>query len=243
MLKILPKTLLLLLLLGPNLANANWYYGLLTLKPANKYIGDDASPVLFPVIGYRSDTLLFTGKDLHYTVYSNDTVSLTTGLSARFDGFDENDSPFFEGLDKRKNSLDFDAQIQLKQNQWIYSAGLKQDLLSVHGGYELSSHIGYQINHFAPFFITAKVGAKYLSQDLSQYYYGVGENESSVFAPYNTDDGFGTQAKVLFFTPIFFNAMTRLELSVNQYSRSLSESPLIDGDTSLSAMFMFLKPF
>jgi len=100
------------------------------------YKGYDKRIIPLPIIGYRGEDLQVFGPFISYDVADFNNLSFAIKLAPRFAGFDENDSAVFQGMDKRKFSMDAGIAVDYKFNNTRISSSLVADILGNYNGYE-----------------------------------------------------------------------------------------------------------
>ena len=187
-----------------------------------------------PVIGYKSENLSIFGPFASYKVATLQDFSLTLHLQPRFAGFDEKDSPFFAGMKKRKFSMDGGISLTYKKNNWrIHLQGLA-DLLGRSSGYESDLKIS-KVFRLGPVFLEPHASLAYQDSRLTDYYYGVRkeeENNNLGRHYYHAGRALNPSVGLSIATPIFFNGLTRLQLTNTWYDKSLLNSPLTSSRSS-----------
>lgn len=226
-----------------NESKSPYLYGVGVAVKKEIYKGYSSRTVPLPLIGYRGEKLNVFGPFVSYKVANLDDLSISVQLSPRFQGFDDSDSDFFEGMDKRKDSLDAGLGLDYKQGDWQFQLSSLFDVLGNSKGYELKSGVSYT-QRYGPVFITPSASLSYLDSKHVDYYYGVKMNEINEFrSAYEGDSALNTTAGLSIATPIFFGGMTRATLEYTWYDDPITDSPIVEEDTSLSFGVFFTKHF
>ena len=199
--------------------------------------------VPIPVIGYRGERLSVYGPFISYELLQQDGFTFTARLSPRFAGTDASKSPVFEGMQKRKTSMDaglglrYDWQNIRLETSWLH------DVLGNSDGYEVRNRIGYQ-HRFGPVFVEPHLSLDYSNARLVNYYYGVRLEEATSNRPaYQAGSAWNPGAGVSVATPIFFGGMTRLGLDHRWYDDAIADSPLTDRRRGFQLFFSFSRFF
>ncbi|MDP5151138.1 MipA/OmpV family protein [Rheinheimera baltica] len=221
--------------LAQNAAPQGFLYGIGIGVNQEIYRGYSNRTIPLPILGYRGEKLSVYGPFASYTLVDFGNISFSAKLAPRFAGFDQSDSSMFVGMAKRKNSLDGGFGVQLRQQAWLLEADTVFDLLGNSNGQESKLALSYSYRA-GPVVIEPKVGVSYSDNKLINYYYGVPVEEATADRlAYNAGGAFNYNAGVSFSTPLFFGGMTRLGIEHHWYDSSISNSPLTDRDTGLSA--------
>ena len=142
--------------------------------------------------GYQGKRLYFRGVMGGYWLYTFDGVSIGPVVKPRFDGYEEDDSSFLDGMDDRDWSLDGGIGIDWLTGIGLFELTFVNDLLGRHDGQELD--FSYTILFkWAGFDFIPSAGVKWKSDNLVDYYYGVRDNEvrfdpGVLRAPYEGND-------------------------------------------------------
>lgn len=239
------------LLLGSNPAigaqrdesKSPYLYGIGVAVKTEIYKDYGSRTVPLPIIGYRGEKLNVLGPFISYKIAGADNLDVSVKLAPRFQGFDDSDSDFFEGMDKRKDSLDAGLGLDYKQGGWQLGLSSLFDVLGNSKGYEVESSVSYTLR-YGPVFITPSASLSYLDSKHVDYYYGVKMSEINEFrSAYEGESALNTTAGLSVATPMFFGGMTRASLSYTWYDDSISDSPIVEDDTSVNFMLFFTKSF
>lgn len=207
------------------------------------YRGYKRRTIPLPLLGYRGEKLSVYGPFVSYQLVQQGNLSVSAKLAPRFAGFDESDSNVFAGMAKRKTSLDGGFGAQWRGYGWLLEAETLFDLMGNSNGQETKAEVGYGLR-FGPVQLEPKVGISYSDSKLVDYYYGVRLNEATTSRPaYRAGSALNYHAGFSLSTPIFFGGMTRLGIEHKWYDSSISNSPLTDRDTGLSAFLSWSSFF
>ncbi len=199
------------------------------------YRGYTNRTIPLPILGYRGERLSVYGPFASYQLLNLGNISVNAKLAPRFAGFDGSDSSVFAGMAKRKSSLDGGIGVQLRQQDWLLETDTLFDLLGNSNGRESKLAVSYSYRA-GPVVIEPKFGVSYSDTKLVNYYYGVRADEATTERPaYKAGGAVNYNAGFSLSTPLFFGGMTRLGIEHHWYGSSISNSPLTDRDTGLSA--------
>ena len=224
-------------------AQAGFLYGIGVGVNQEIYRGYSNRTIPLPILGYRGDKLSVYGPFVSYKLAELGNFSINAKLAPRFDGFDQSDSTVFADMAKRKDSLDGGIAVQLRQQDWLLEADTVFDLLGNSNGQESTLAVSYSYR-FNAVVVEPKFAVSYADSDLVDYYYGVREDEAIPGrSAYSADGVWNYSAGLAVSTPLFFGGMTRLGIEHNWYGSSISDSPLTDRDTGLSAFISWSRFF
>ncbi|MDR6982997.1 outer membrane protein [Rheinheimera pacifica] len=207
------------------------------------YQGYSNRTIPLPIIGYQGDRLTVYGPFVSYKLLDLGNISFSAKLAPRFAGFDQSDSAVFSGMAKRKDSIDGGIGMQLRQDNWKFEAQTVFDLLGNSNGQESKVSVGYSYRA-GPVIIEPQFGVSYSDSKLVDYYYGVRPDEATAQRPaYKASGAVNYNAGISVTTALFFGGMTRLGVEHHWYGSSISDSPLTDRDTGLSAFLSWSRLF
>jgi outer membrane protein len=218
-------------------------YGLGISVNQEIYKGYSTRTMPLPMVGYKSENLSVFGPFVTYKLKEINSFTVSGKLSPRFQGFDESDSAIFEGMEKRKISIDAGISIDYKNNDWKVGLTSMFDALSRSNGYEIKSSIG-RVFRYGPVFFEPSISFSYLDDHHVDYYYGVSTDEiNQDRVAYSGDSAINKSLGLSIATPILFGGYTRLNVEYTWYDETITNSPLVDKNTSLSLLLVFTKNF
>ena len=206
------------------------------------YQGYKRRTIPLPLIGYRGEKLTVYGPFVSYQLLQQGKVSVSAKLAPRFAGFDESDSTVFAGMAKRKSSLDGGINVQFRQQAWLVEAETLIDLLGNSDGQESKLSLAYNLR-LGPLLIEPKIGVSYADSNLVDYYYGVRLDEATANRlSYRGSSALNYNTGLSLSNPLL-GGMARLSIEHHWYDSSISNSPLTDRDTGVSAFLSWSKFF
>ena len=220
-----------------------WMWGLGVAASQDVYTDFDNRIVPIPIIGYTGEKLRVYGPFIGYELFREKGLTLDAQLVPVFAGYEEDDSAVFAGMDDRDFSYAAGVGLNYSTSSWVYSLSTNADILGKFDGYQASASIGkrFRIDHFM---IEPSLGMNYQDSNYVDYYYGVRPEEATAFRnAYNGDSAVNTEVRVAVSTRQFLGGMTRLEIGATFFDNSISDSPLTDDDTALSAMLVYTRFF
>lgn len=166
--------------------SSQWGLGLGAVASDNPYAGRGIRYTPFPLITYDSSRLFFQGITGGVHLLDTGALEIDLIVEPNFDGIDAEDFGAIElarkGIDRklledRKDSADagFDVSFSGRYGELQFQA--RTDVLDASGGYEASVSYGYPLQLGKRAVLTPSVGAKWLSADRSDYYYGILDKE------------------------------------------------------------------
>lgn len=207
------------------------------------YKGYDRRVIPLPIIGYRGEKLNVYGPFVSYDATQMGAVDVSLQVAPRFQGFDENDSDVFEGMEDRKFSMDAGIALSYDKHNWKTNVSAMFDVLGRSNGYELSMGVG-RVFRFGPVFVEPSVSIDYLDDKHVDYYYGVRMNEATGSRAYFQGDHAVNYAVGLSVsTPIFFGGFTQLAFDHTWFDSSITDSPIVEDERNISFRLLFSKMF
>lgn len=165
---------------------SQWGLGLGAIASDNPYAGRGIRYTPFPLITYDSSRFFFQGITAGMHLLDTGALEIDLIVEPNFDGIDTEDFGATElrrnGIDRdlledRKDSADagFDVSFSGPYGELAFQA--RADVLDASGGYEASVAYGYPLQLGNRVVLTPSVGAKWLSEDRADYYYGILDKE------------------------------------------------------------------
>lgn len=192
------------------------------------YVGVDNTIMPVPIIIAKHKRFFVDGISSGYYLTDNKDVNLAVIVAPRFNGYDSGDSDFLSGMDDREWS--FDGGLKLKWNNDItdVSVTVLTDLLDEHQGQEVRLKISKKM--FRGFF-TPRIGVRWQSDDLTDYYYGVKGAEATVDRPeYSPGNSLDYMVGVMFAIPIDEKWAATLDIQYDFLSDNIKDSSIVDED-------------
>lgn len=228
---------------APNGQPTGWMWGVGVAASQDVYIDFDSRVIPIPIIGYVGERLRITGPFIGYQVYKQGAVTIDAQLVPIFAGYEEDDSIVFDGMNDRDFSYGAGASIRYTHKGINYTLAANADILDRFNGYQASARVSKPFRMGA-FTLAPALAVNYQDSNYVDYYYGVLPEEARTFRPvYRGDGALNTEVSFALSTPIFFGGITRLQVGATFYDDSISDSPLTDSDSALSAMLMYSRFF
>lgn len=167
-------------------ASSQWGLGLGVVASDNPYAGRGVRYTPFPLFTYDSSRLFFQGITAGVHVLDTGALEIDLLVEPNFDGIDAEDFGATElrrnGLDRnlledRKDSADVGFDVSYNGAYGELKLQARADVLDASGGYELGVAYGYPIQLGTRAVLTPSIGAKWLSADRADYYYGILDKE------------------------------------------------------------------
>ena len=138
---------------------------------------DDAGQgelILFPQ--YKGDRFNLNYNEISYKIIKSPDYSLAVLAAPRFQGFDADDDALFKGMSDRDPAFELGLNLRFYSSYGNLTFNGLRDISDAHDGYELSVIYNYPVN-LNDWTFDFKLGNRYRSNKLIDYYYGVEDDE------------------------------------------------------------------
>ncbi len=168
-------------------SKGQWSWGLGVFSSPDIY--RDASPrtIPVPIIAYNSERLHIFGPFVAYDVYRHDKLTASLRLKPVFAGYDESDSPVFDGMDDRAFSLAGGAGLEYMPSFLKFRLSAEHDVLGINAGIDMEQILAGTNRHdnFFERRVTGPLtqpidGALYLTGSLGNRRQGVRHSQTQV---------------------------------------------------------------
>ena len=160
---------------------SGWQLGAIALVQNGGYIGDVNRTLVVPAVGFEGEHVFFRGLQLGWHAWRQSGLQLDLVAQARLNGFDASDIPI-AGLQDRRASVDVGAVLTVSGDVGKLEFSALTDALDRSGGQELGLNYGYPFTA-GRVRITPRIGVRWWSRDLANYYYGIRPGEVARGAP------------------------------------------------------------
>ncbi|MBU1906390.1 MAG: MipA/OmpV family protein [Candidatus Omnitrophica bacterium] len=150
------------------------------LYSTSVYEGVDDSVWAVPIIVGKYKRFYVDGSSLGYILNDRKDFYLSLVVQPRFGGYDHDDSSTLAGMDDRKWSLEGGLRLTWNNDLFLLNITGVNDLLGRYDGHEVKAIFS---RDFLKGTFTPKVGVKWLSDNLVEYYYGVTGSEATSARP------------------------------------------------------------
>lgn len=161
--------------------------GISAVAEPYRALEDDLRIIPVPLLFLDGGRFSISGTSASLRLYKNDMVEVAAMGAYRFNGYDADDSPVFEGMEDRNSTLEAGGWVALNLGDVFLTTYLTHDVLDEHGGFQLRGQAAYSWNPHVATNVTPSVGVLFQSEDMSDYYFGVRPDEALTIA--NFDGG------------------------------------------------------
>ncbi|MGB4859681.1 MAG: MipA/OmpV family protein [Dokdonella sp.] len=214
-----------------------WSVGVIGLVRDGGYVGDVNRTLVLPAVGYEGERVFFRGLQLGWHAWKREGLQLDVVAQARLDGFDAKDIPI-AGLQDRRKSVDLGAVLTLSGDAGKLEFTALADALNRSGGKELALQYGYSLSAGRGS-ITPKVGARWWSSAMADYYYGIRPQEVFQGAPaiYEVSSALVPEVGVNVIAPLSRRWALWGALRYQHLPSAIADSPLVS-KSSASTLLM-----
>jgi outer membrane protein len=217
---------------------------IVTNKP---YRGMDTKTRGMPFFLYKTERFSLYGPRMNYLLFAEEDWEISARTKLRFEGYDEDDSRFLQGMDDRKRTLEMGGSLSRNFHYGKITADVTADVLNEHKGYELGCYYSYDFRDSRKnpiLILTPKIGLNYRSRQLNDYYYGVRASEATASRPeYNAGDSTGLAAGLRINYFYSDNISLMAMVSFEWLGNEIKKSPIVDKDHIESYIFGIMYKF
>lgn len=235
--------LLPLLCSAPALAD-NFSLGLSAGAAQSPYRDTDPTIFPLPLVGYESEHLFFHGVKGGVHLWKDDANQLD--IFAAYDGRQfkpgDSDDRRLKRLDRRDSTAVAGLEYTLRTDYGHFNTSVAGDVLNNSNGITADASYLYPINLDSWEFLP-KVGVRWDSKDLNNYYFGVspGESRRSGLAAYESDDSFTPYVELAVRYHVSPAWVTFVSARYEALPNAVKNSPMVnkDGVGVVSAGFSY----
>ncbi|MCG8434901.1 MAG: MipA/OmpV family protein [Gammaproteobacteria bacterium] len=222
---------------GGSSSAPGWGIGGGIISKREAYRGFDDRVIPIPLFNYRGEKLEVNGLFVNYKFWSSESSTFGLRARPRFDGYDEDDSDFLEGMDEREFSIDAGAYYKYKFGKnFELELNAAGDLLDRHGGQEVS--IGLSKRFFVADFkgiFTPSISYIYQSKQLADFYYGVRPDEALPGRPaYEAGPADNYEVGISFFYRLNRRGSLFTLFKYQILDSTITSSPIVERDNDSS---------
>jgi len=203
--------------------------GVAALWESELYRDLDASVTAYPFATWRAGRFFLRGPGLGVELWTDDAWKFDVFAQWRFDGYDAEDSDFLAGMDDRRETLDAGLAVERKLGDFgRLNLSASTDTLGRHDGQELELQWSYPLR-----FVEGQVRARWQSDALVDYYYGVTPQEALPDRPaYEPGSGLTWSLGLVSAIPLGKRWLVFVGANVDLLPDSIQDSPIVDSSTS-----------
>jgi len=182
-----------------------------------------------PAISYIGDRVQILGPAAQYGIMNRGNIALAATATYRLGAYQENDSPFLQGLGDRDNTLMGGVALQAQLPAGFeHSAGYEHDLLDRTGGGNGSMRLKKSFQR-GLMTVSPQLALNWLTAELTDYEYGVPADRAREGRPaYHPGDAVNLEIGVSLFRELYGDWRIILNGSVIFLPSELTTSPIMD---------------
>jgi len=211
------------------------------------YKGMDTESRGIPFFLYRTERFSLYGPMMSYSLFAEEGWEIDAITKVRFEGYEEDDSRFLQGMDDRKWTLETGGSLSKNFLYGKIIADFTADVLNEHKGHELGFSYSYDFRDALKnraLTLTPNIGLSYRSRQLNDYYYGVRASEATATRPeYNVGDSTGLTAGLRINYMYSENLSLMAMVSFEWLGNEIKNSPIVDEDHIESYLFGIMYKF
>ncbi len=216
--------------------NTGWTLGVLGISRDTAYRQLDDDTLAVPFAQYDGERFYWRGLRAGWRAFEDDKFEFDLIAQIRTDGYDPDESPFFVGMDERERSLDVGASATVRPGFGDISASIVTDALGRSDGQEVTVSWGYSWR-VGPIFIRPEIAARWQSQSMVDYYYGVRPSEATALRPaYEADSAVFADASLNLIIPFSKRWISLLRVGYTRLPDEAANSPIVEDDNELTIL-------
>lgn len=147
------------------------------------YVGSDARIFPIPSVELEYKGWFFRGIRGGYGFIRTERFTASLYAQARFSGLESDSSPFLQGMEDRKKSMDAGIELSYRRRPVGFRINYLGDVLGRSKGQEATFLVTSGVPLGRRGIVLAGIGPRWLSRNHVDYYYGVRENEATPSRP------------------------------------------------------------
>lgn len=224
----------------------SWGLGLAAALSDSPYAGEGTKVMPYPLISYEGEHFYFRGITAGWEFIESGGFALSAIAEPKLDGFDVKDlgrsdlaknGVDYRLLEDRKNGINAGLRGVWRGNVGQLEAKILSDVSDRSGGLEASFQYGYPIQLWRGI-LTPTVGAKWLSKDTANYYFGTLDSEvARGVVDYKPGAATIPRVGLSYYRPIGEKWSIIGSVDYNALPSRLKNSPLVDPSKDATTTF------
>ncbi len=207
--------------------------GVLYTPSVYKDADDNVWPI--PLIIGKYKRFYSDGSSFGYVLNDNNTLFFSLVGQPRFNGYKSSDSAALSGMEDRDWSLDGGLKMSWNNEWFLLNITGVTDLLSRHNGHELKAVVSKELFKGG---LTPKLGIKWLSDNVVEYYYGVSGTEHRAERPaYEGGSSINVIAGFTLALPLGEDWAAITDFEYRYLGSEIEDSPIVDTHDDFTAIF------
>lgn len=224
----------------PDTGKPRWSLGVAVISSPEPYVDADSDILVVPAISFEYKKFYFRGIYAGYAFWESGGFQADAVLRPRFEGYEEEDSPFLAGMEDRRLSADLGLSLSWEGERIGVRVTPVADILDRSGGQEVVFELFSPIR-FGPVRVEPRIGAAWQSAGLTNYYFGVRPEEARPGRPaYEPGSAVNLTGGVFVFSPVARRVLFQGFVRVDKLDDAIEESPIV-GDGQAVVGFVGLS--
>ncbi len=223
---------------APKRAAVQWSLGLGVFSSPRPYVGASNSTIAAPLVELSYKRFYLQGIQTGYRLIDTGKLSFDARAGVVFAGLDPEDSPFLEGMSKRKSSIEGGFVMDWKPGTFRLTTSAFTDLLGRSDGQQAALDLSraWNFNRYR-WGLIPSIGFVWQSSSYVDYYYGVTPEEARPDRP-----PFRGHSAINFRSSLFahysLNMRVRLValIRVQRLDNEIYSSPIVDKRRGIFAL-------
>lgn len=216
--------------------------GVSTSTSPYKGISNVTLPLPDIELSYKS--VFMEGMTMGYNLYDTQTLQIGVVLLPTLLGYKSKDSDFLSGMENRNISLESGLRMKYNFDNSFLTSTISRDISDTTDGYTLNATYSYTLCETKNSGLFLYAGVEYLSDQKSDYYYGVQAKEATHNRPsYHAD---GALNPYIGLTQSFALNQTWSIVANVEYKRfdsAIYNSPIVDEHSQIAAYVAVMYRF
>jgi len=218
-------------------AQSQWSVAGGVISVESPYADTDNKTLGLPMVNYQGERLTIKGYMLDYKLLGDKGVNWSVIVEpGQFFDSTDSDNIAIKTLNKRKISLYAGTKVSYSASFGRISASVSHDVLGHGDGVKFKTDYNYPVKLTKELMLVPFVGFEVNSSQLSNYYYGVAEGESTTYDAYQLSSTVNYNIGLLATYKINQNWNVNALVKYNQLDSDIEDSPIVDTDNISSAM-------
>ena len=207
--------------------------GLGILFPERAYKGMDSDVYVVPIIDLEYKSFFINQSSFGFYLFNGDMMKVSIAGAARLAGYKADDSSDLNGMQDRDGSFDGGLRLQLKGKSITFTVTGLTDILDEYKGQEINATLSAKL---LKGFLRPRIGIRWFSDDLVDYYYGVRSSEVATGRPiYQPGDTLNYLVGLTIGLPIDQRWALVGDIQYEVLGEDIEDSPIVDEE----ALFRF----
>lgn len=208
------------------------------------YKGISSVTMPLPDVELTYKSAFIEGITMGYNVYDTKTLQVGVILLPVLAGYQSKDSHELSGMDNRTMSLEGGLRMKYTFENSFLSSMVSRDISGTTDGYTINAAYNYTLLETQNSGLSLYVGAEYLSDKKSDYYYGVKAKEATLTRPHYHADG--ALNPFIGLTQIFAFSETWsiiANIEYKHFDSAIYKSPIVDDHYQLAGYLSIMYTF